>query len=329
MQTKIVLPSLLLALLLIATPVTAQNVVNAGNFFAAYPEGGSWFAMDDSSTGFFFDIQNGHLAGSYFGFDDDGNDIWLIFNGPLQALFDLTSPEVQIGWQLESDLNRISNGACIVNCTGNSEPSVEANSVADLFIRFDGRSRGKFSVDGSSLVDIIPLYFGNPAIISDQPAGLTAQPDLQGTWVVAVGNGTRHADLTIAEVDIAQSSAIIEIGEQTTSRPPVGVPPADFVSMLTQAPVIRDTAGLFPDGAVIECSYLLTTQTNVFGGRIECFVNGTGLNEIDAATGAGIRATAPIQMMSDSRFIINLTETTNASPASSTTRIEAFRISYD
>lgn len=326
MQIKTMLTSLLFTLFLIATPVTAQNIVNAENFFAPYPEDGSWFAMDESSTGFFFDIQNGRLAGSYFGFDDDGNDTWLIFNGQLQPLFDLTSPEVQIGWQLESGLNRVSNGACIIDCTGNSTLSAEASNVADLFIRFDGRSRGKFSVNNSELVDIIPLYFGNPAIISNQPAGLTAQPNLEGTWVVAIGTGTRNADLTIGRVDIAQSSSIIEIGPQTTTRPVIGAPPANFVSMVTTAPIISDSAGVFPEGAEIECSYILTTQTNVFGGRIECLLNGPGLNEVDITVNS---TTVPIQAMSDSRFVINITTPSDTSDASIITRFEAFRISYD
>lgn len=306
----------------------------SGQFFTPYPEDGSWFARDGSNTGFFFDIQDGILAGAYFGFDNNNSNTWLIFNGELQPLFDLTFPDKQVGWQLETTLNQILNGRCILNCSSTESNSGNTDALAnnafagDITLQFDGRSRGRFFVDGGELTDIIPLYFGNPAIISEQAAGLTAQPDLEGTWVVVVGSAED------GEISIAESSGIIEIGEQQNE---LFVNPAveGFVltRMTTRAPVIRNTIDLptplFDGNVEIVCDYKADSrEVSPAEELIDCFL----MSDILTFTILDEIAFVPIQMMSDSRFLIyirhnDLFESEVLSTA--VTRIEAFRVSYD
>lgn len=321
---------IVLCMVLITTcPVLAQGVAGAGTFFASYPEDGSWFAMDESNTGFFFDMQDGQLAGAYFGFDGDGDNLWFIFNGELQPLFDLTTPDNQVGWQLETVLNQFANGGCILNCDGDSNPPVSSTEAANLFLRFNGRSRGEFSVNGSELVDIIPLYFGNPAIISEQTAGLTAQPDLEGVWVIAMGSSISAPNEPNADINLGESAGILEIGEQVTETFPIGVPPELFTQMITRAPIIRDTAGLFPDDSEIACEYVVDLRSDTEGLRVSCEINGGGLNII-GPTG-GEFAFSPIQMMSDSRFLVYISSISDGitDVQSPIHRFEGFRLGYD
>ncbi len=316
-----------LLVLLINNAGFAQDTDTANAFVASYPQDGSWFAMDDSNTGFFIDVQNGRIGGAYFGFDSDGENVWLLFNGELQGLFDLTSPQIQIGWQVETTLTQSANGGCIINCNDTNNDPVQVSDVATLLMQFEGRSHGQFSINGGEVVEMIPLYFGTSAIISDDFAGLTAQPDLRGVWAVVVGSGTLNDDFSTTQINLADTAGIIEIGEQEVLIPaPTGVPPAVLISRITRAPIIRDTAGLFPEDARIECNYLTDTQTNIFGTRIDCLITGGDLNIV--GPDGGTVSSSPIQLMSDSRFLAFLT-TISDEGVMPMTRLEAFRVSYD
>ncbi len=302
-----------------------NTLAESDAFFASYPEGGTWYATDDSKTGFFFDVQNGSIAGAYFGFDNRGNPLWLSFNGQLQALFDLTAPDFQIGWQLETVLRRSVNGSCILNCASSISGEHAVSDVAPLFLRFEGRSRGSFGINGGSLTDIIPFSFGAPAIISELSEGLTSQPDLQGTWVAVAGTAQRDENNVVTLVNIAETTGIIEIGEQQTETPPAtGTLEVLQVLLNTRAPVLQDTTGLLPPGNVeIVCEYTSTgiVEDDAQESKADCFV----YTDIDTFAPADVLVT-PIQFMSDSRFIINIR---SPEDAGSITRIEAFRVDYD
>jgi len=61
-----------------------------------YPETGAWDANDGSRTGFFMEVQNGIMAGAYFGADAAGDNVWLIFSGQLQPV--IGDDGLQNGW---------------------------------------------------------------------------------------------------------------------------------------------------------------------------------------------------------------------------------------
>ncbi len=91
-----------------------------------FPETGAWDAKDGSKTGFFMEVQNGIMAGAYFGADAAGDNVWLIFSGQLQPL-NTDTDNLQDGWVLESPLRRTSAAGCILNCA----PPAETDPVTD------------------------------------------------------------------------------------------------------------------------------------------------------------------------------------------------------
>jgi hypothetical protein len=88
-----------------------------------YPETGAWDAKDDSKTGFFMEVQNGIMAGAYFGADAAGGNVWLIFSGQLQPV--IGGDGLQSGWVLESPLRQTTAAGCILDCdtAGDVDPA--------------------------------------------------------------------------------------------------------------------------------------------------------------------------------------------------------------
>lgn len=315
-------------LLAALVPLTLLGQENAPQPMAApifeFPEDGAWYANDGSFTGFYFDVQNGQLAGTYFGFDNDGENVWLTFSGELDPLFDLTQPDRQIGWQLESTLMQFFNGNCILDCTAPNSDGIGIVDAASISFQFDGRSRGRFSVNESGVTDIIPLYFGNPARISEQAAGLTALPDLEGTWVVTITTDILppFSDMPPLTADLDDPTGIIEIGPQQVTDSPAD--PA--LSMIITAPILSDTTprGLqFPDRvAEIHCEFPIdTTGTSA----IDCFIIEDIFNDGQRVRNFDV----PVQAITDSRFQMNFVAIDADTLEIILTRGQAFRTGYD
>lgn len=322
-----------LSLFLTISIANAQDSINENSFFISYPESGSWFAMDGSSTGFSFDIQQGQLAGTYLGYDNNGDSTWFVFSGELEPVFDQNSSNIQIGWELETSLDRYINGGCIFDCNQAQNIFPSKSTVASITFQFNGRSIGNFSVDGNTPTEIIPLYFGNSASIRETPMGLTAQPDLEGKWVVAVGTGVRNADQSIAEIDFIESAGFFEIGNQ------ISVTNSGFSEtngagvttiQSTNAFILRDTTGLLPEDATIVCIF---DDSRAVEQSVNCFVQMGILNSIPLSNNTSTidSMMVPIQMMSDSRFVMYITPPPgdDSNDEVITIRLEAFRVNYD
>ncbi len=326
MERSILLTTALLLTLILPLSAHSQAIDDndIGVFFGSYPETGSWFAMDGSNTGFFFDIQNGIAAGAYFGFNDDGENVWLLFTGPLQRPDDAQSPT---DWTLQAPLTQGANGGCILDCSGAMNPPASSTPVGEITINFSGRGSAAFSVDGSSFTDIVPLYFGTPAIGAQVPEGLFVQPDLEGTWVVSQGSLITNTEDEILQLNLADIAGVIRIGEQTIRTPGDGGPAlAEGVTRFTRAPISNLSGVLFRDATDLICVYFEPTATSP---SIECTVEG-GITGVPPQ-GFLIFAETKVQLLSDSRFL--LTITSDAPPESGIfpplIRLEGFRLGYD
>lgn len=75
---------------------------------APYPETGSWYNPDQSGSGLNLEIQNGVLAGYYYGYDANGLPEWYLINGPL-----VRSEQAGLQWELETNLQLFQDGNCI------------------------------------------------------------------------------------------------------------------------------------------------------------------------------------------------------------------------
>ncbi len=294
-------------------------------FFESYPHSGAWFAMDGSNTGLFLDIQNGTLAGAYFGFDNDGNTIWLLFNGELDAVVNIL-PGNQLSWIVQAPLTQGANGGCILDCGQVTNMTHSSTQVAEIFIEFTGRNNARFRIDSGQLVSIIPLYFGSSAItsVNHSPQGLFAQPDLQGEWVAFQGNRTAIP----GDFEIAESAGIIEIGEQELVVATPDNPLPIDVTMITHAPITRDTAQLYADNSGITCVYSESPAPPVTAPptfkTVTCGVTQGIPETLPAGNFFAVRV--PPEMMTDSRFIVF---STDQDEPFRTRRVEAFKLGYD
>lgn len=337
----------LICCLMLATTSFQNSIaqeISGDPFFASYPESGSWFAMDDSNTGFFMSVQNGILAGAYFGFDGDGENVWLLFNGALEPVFDINTLTLQTGWRLDTNLMQGANGGCILDCINNNPEPRESTVVESIVLEFAGRSTATFTVGDGEPVDVFPLYFGVPAFIEPLVDAiqiddgsiigkdvLIVSPDLEGTWAVALGNYDVDADGNVIESSLAETAGIIEIGPREIMPPgPMGVPPSIITTRTTEAAILRDTTGLFGNNPRLSCAFNAEFSF-VEGFEPDGFCLITPLNPDQFPINSEIATQGRVQVQSDSRFVMQIRVQDFVQPASTGTaiRLEFFRVGYN
>ncbi|NNE06699.1 MAG: LamG domain-containing protein [Xanthomonadales bacterium] len=150
--------------------------------FRPVPVSGPWVAIDVPDSGFLLDIQNGILAGFYFGYDQAGDAQWYTFSGPLEA----DTPGLS---RVDAQLLRYEGGGCI-NCDpAAATPHADVGSIK---LRFTQKHHGTYSVNGGPERNFTFLNFGTAgtAYFSDDTPYLL--PNLGGTedghspWTVVV-----------------------------------------------------------------------------------------------------------------------------------------------
>ncbi len=305
-----------------------------GLFFGSYPQTGAWFAADGSNTGFFLDIQDRVLAGAYFGFDNQGNNVWFTFTGTLEPGFSIGYP---INWFFRAPLTQGANGGCILDCASSTAEQHDSMEVGEISIGFSGRNRAAVSINNNEVIPIIPLYFGTSAMVSNVPGNpttfaeplLLAVPDLQGQWVVATGFAISDSENVISEVEFADTSGVIQIGEQQIDTQASGASLPAGVTRIVRWPITRDNFGLFPENSEIACSFtqrLESPDFPVFRDLIDCQIGPDGT---DASTDS-IQINVPVTSISDSRFLVFMSTLSETEESLRTThRFEAFRVGYD
>lgn len=172
-----------------------------------YPEMGIWRNPEQSGTGFMFEVQNGHLGGFYYLYDEDGNPIWYIVTGQLQV-----SEEAGVMWELETDLELHQGGACL-NC--DHRPPELGESPGRIRLEFTHRNLGRFSVDGAPTQNIVPLTHGISGGRPFAPETDYVFPDLQGWWVLVFDDPgpalPRARAATLQRLSLSESDPAIKV----------------------------------------------------------------------------------------------------------------------
>jgi len=294
--------SWLLISCLLVIPVSAQTTSEESRPLLPMPESGAWTTMEGNNTGLYFEVQDGVLAGAYFGFDDNGNPTWLTFNGELASTTLLDIHEAN-SWQVTAPLQQLQNGGCILNCTDVNNQATVVNELGFITIVFNARSSGGFFItdeDPSTInltdinfTSIVPFYFGTPGIkanvagntsVSSFVPGLFLVPDLAGTWVTAISsgsgdvNGLGNLNSALSRPDVLfdgslqlnETAGIMEVGETVTIVPtPEEAIAGDFtILMITQNLILSESSG-----ELIEFINRGPgpTVSNLDGVMIECF----------------------------------------------------------
>jgi len=120
---------------------------------APFPETGSWYNPDQSGTGLNFEIQNGVLAGYYYGYDLNGLPEWHLFTGPL-----VRSDKQGVLWELKTQLQRFEEGNCIgcdyVAPTGPAEGST-------ITLDFMQRAYLRITIGDNPSQFFVPFIYGS------------------------------------------------------------------------------------------------------------------------------------------------------------------------
>ena len=119
-----------------------------------YPTSGPWANTDQTGSGFLLHMQNGILAGFYFGYNDQGEPEWLLFNGPLQA----GEEDSTVQWELEASLSRFSGGSCP---TCGYQPPADQDSAGTIHLKFYQRNHASFRFDSEDEQYMVPLLYGS------------------------------------------------------------------------------------------------------------------------------------------------------------------------
>ncbi len=139
----------------------------------ALPVSGRWYNPNQSGTGYILDVQNNYVAGLYFGYDVEGNPLWLSFQGALEV-----SEDSGTSWTLEVPFTKVSNGNAF-NQPYQFPDLEETEDVIKLDFHF--AHYASVQVNEGAVQHIIPANF---AVSADQDFEETDQSfaDLEGVW---------------------------------------------------------------------------------------------------------------------------------------------------
>lgn len=147
-------------------------------FVKPTPYEGSWFNPEQSGSGFLIEVENSTLLGYYFGYGEEGEQIWALFSGQLQD-----ASEQDGLWKVEANLSKYTGGNCI-NCE--YEPPSNIEDIGEIELIFNRHAHASFSIDGGEVQNIVPIYFGFSTINHFQEQTSVPIPELQGWWTIFV-----------------------------------------------------------------------------------------------------------------------------------------------
>lgn len=120
---------------------------------APYPETGSWYNPDQSGSGLVLEIQNGVLAGSYYGYDINGLPEWYLVNGPM-----VRSEQAGMQWELETNLQSFKDGNCI-GCEYMPPTGPEVGAAIKLEIQ--QRNFMRVTIGDNPSQYFVPIMYGS------------------------------------------------------------------------------------------------------------------------------------------------------------------------
>lgn len=167
---------LLLLMAMVCCMTAANTSASRANLF---PETGSWYnPQAGDKTGLNLEVQNGTLSGAYYGYDGYGDQVWLLFSGPLRI-------DRMGHFVFSGQLTRSSGGGCIIDCNaGNNNAGHSVESVGMIDIEFTGRTTGRFRVNGNEFQTIRALSYGTSAEAAFPEFPDQMLPNFNGTWAI-------------------------------------------------------------------------------------------------------------------------------------------------
>ena len=223
------------------------------------PKTGYWGNIQQPGAGFNFEIQKGILVGSHYAYDENGNQTWYLFSGPL-----VPSDETNLMWTFEADMDRFENGQC-VNCEYSSP--VQIPNQGNIKINFHQMGSASYTIDDGERIYIVPFLFGIEGPNRFSPATEYQFPDLTGTWVFVTDRIKFGVNVeTAAQSDKFSFVALLALNTSVEDEEKIEV--VYFVSW--EEELFGDT--IF--GNEIRCTAL---KNNGIAGPPECVINNLSL----------------------------------------------------
>jgi hypothetical protein len=138
------------------------------------PYNGTWYNPQQSGTGFSVDVQNGKVFGVYYGYDEQGKQIWLTFVADL-----VPSTEDNVMWTIDAELQQFENGNSFN--TQYLFPEI-TDYMGNIHIEFTQKNHALFSVNGGDMQNIVPIIFGVSASVDFPEQTSYIFPELEGVW---------------------------------------------------------------------------------------------------------------------------------------------------
>ncbi len=122
---------------------------------APFPETGLWFNPEQTpGSGLNFEIQNGVLAGFFYGYATDGKPEWQLVSGAL-----VPSEVEGVLWELETTLTRADGGSCI-GCEFSPPQITEGETIR---LEFMQRNYLRIRIGGVFDQFFVPFIYGMDA----------------------------------------------------------------------------------------------------------------------------------------------------------------------
>ncbi len=191
------------------------------------PVQGMWFDPDEPGTGFTFYVQNRHLIGAYYGYEEDGEPMWLVFDGPMQP-GDRDAHEI---WTVQGNLVRYAGGQCL-GCA--YQPPASHETVGTVELTFTQMKNVCLQINWNQQQINRCLsageFGGVPRIVLDPDFPNIVVPSLAGEWLVVLRKspdaypeylyGLWNYDSKVLQLDAPQwidDGAQLKVANLTTS----------------------------------------------------------------------------------------------------------------
>jgi len=138
------------------------------------PLNGVWYNPEQSGSGFGIDVQNGKVFGIYYGYDEQGQQLWLTFIADL-----VPSDEENIMWTLDADLNQFENGTSF-NSTYQFPTATDYSG--QIHVKFTQKNHAIFSVNDGDAQNIVPVVFATQSSVDFPEYSSYQLPELKGMW---------------------------------------------------------------------------------------------------------------------------------------------------
>lgn len=165
------------------------------------PFNGTWYNPEQSGTGFSVDVQNGTLFGVYYGYDEQGKQLWLTFVADL-----VPSDQPNIMWTIDAELQQFESGNSFN--TDYILPEV-TDYLGSIHIDFTQKNHALLSVNNGEAQNIVPIIFGMPKSADFAEQTSYQFPELEGVWTFVYHYNSNVSVVPVEPFSIISESIVI------------------------------------------------------------------------------------------------------------------------